>query len=77
MNESLDTIAAEASQLPPDQRLTLASKLLSSLEPEILSSIDEAWDVEIQGRIARYDSGASVSIPAAEVFSEIDRILSE
>jgi len=77
MSESLDTIAAEASQLPPDQRLTLAFKMLSSLEPEKSSSTDEAWDVEIRGRIAGYDAGASVSIPAAEVFSEIDRILSE
>ncbi len=77
MSESLDTIVAEASQLPPDQRLTLASRILTSLEPERSSSIDEAWDAEIRGRIARFDSGSSVGIPAAEVFSETDRILSE
>ncbi len=75
MNGSIETIVAEAVQLPPDQRMTLAHRILSSIEPERSAEIDSAWDQEIRDRIARYDSGGVQSIPAAEVFAELDRRL--
>lgn len=75
MNGSVDTIVAEAVQLPPDQRLTLAHKILSSIEPERSTEIDAAWDHEIRDRIARYDAGGVQCIPATEVFAELDRRL--
>ncbi|MBI2947776.1 MAG: addiction module protein [Verrucomicrobia bacterium] len=62
-------------QLPPDQRLTLAHRILSSVEPTGSSEIDAAWNAEIRERIARYDAGGVRSIPAAEVFAEVDRRL--
>ena len=77
MSGSLDTITADASQLPADQRLTLVARILSSMEPERSSAIDRAWDLEIRDRIARYDSGEQESIPVSEVFSDIDRDLTE
>jgi putative addiction module component (TIGR02574 family) len=75
MSQSVDTIVAEALQLPPDQRLTLAHKILGSVEPEESAEVDAAWDLEIRKRIARYDAGESKSIPASEVFEELDRRL--
>lgn len=75
MAGSIETLVAEAMQLPPDQRLTLAHRILSSVEPSPSSEIDAAWEAEIRERIARYDSGESKSIPAAEVFAEVDRRL--
>jgi putative addiction module component (TIGR02574 family) len=72
---SVDNIIAEAIQLPPDQRLTVAHRLLSSVEPEPTDEIEAVWEAEIQDRIARYDAGAVRSIPAAEVFLELDRHL--
>jgi putative addiction module component (TIGR02574 family) len=72
---SVETIAAEAAQLPPDQRLTLAHKILSSVEPEPSAETEEAWDREIRARIAKYDRGGVRAIPAAEVFEELDRRL--
>jgi putative addiction module component (TIGR02574 family) len=75
MNGSVETIIAEAVQLPPDQRLTVAHRILSSVEPERSAETDEAWDREIRDRIAGYDAGGVRSIPATEVFAELDRRL--
>ena len=75
MNGLVETIVAEAAQLPPDQRLTLAHRILSSLDPEPSAEIDAAWDQEIRERIARYDAGGVRGNPASEVFAELDRRL--
>ena len=75
MSESVDSIVAEAVLLPPDQRLTLAHKILSSVEPAPSQETDAAWELEIRERIARYDAGELQAIPAAEVFAELDRRL--
>ncbi len=75
MSSPADNIIVEALLLPPDQRLTVAHRLLSSVEPEPTDEIERVWEVEIQDRIARYDAGGVRSIPAAEVFSELDRRL--
>jgi putative addiction module component (TIGR02574 family) len=71
----IETLVSEAMQLPPDQRLTLAHRILSSVEPMVSSEIDAAWDTEIRKRIAQYDAGGVRSIPAAEIFAEVDRRL--
>jgi putative addiction module component (TIGR02574 family) len=75
MSETVEKIVEEAVQLPPDQRLTLAYKILSSVEPEASEETDTAWDREIRERIARYDAGGVSTIPASEVFGELDRRL--
>lgn len=75
MAESVETLAAEAMQLPPDQRLTLAHKILSSVEPVRSPELEGVWDAEIRTRIARYDRGETQAIPATEVFGELDRRL--
>ena len=75
MSESVETIVAEAVQLPPDQRLTLAHRILSSVEPERSPETDAAWDRAIRERMARHDAGELQAIPAAEVFAELDRRL--
>jgi putative addiction module component (TIGR02574 family) len=75
MAESVETLAEEAMQLPPDQRLTLAHKILSSVEPPGSPELDAVWDTEIRSRIARYDGGQTRGTPATEVFAELDRRL--
>lgn len=76
MIQTIDDLAESAIQLPPDQRFTLAQRILASVEPQEDSDVDRAWMTEIRKRIARYDSGETQGIPGAEVFSEIDRRLS-
>ena len=75
MSEAVDTLVAEAVQLPPDQRLTLAHRILTSVEPERSLETDAVWDAEICQRMARYDAGEVQAIPAVEVFEELDRRL--
>ena len=75
MSGSVEAIVAEAVRLPADQRLTLAHKILSSVEPEPSAETEQAWDREIRTRIANYDRGGVRAIPAAEVFEELDRRL--
>ena len=72
---SLENIAADALLLPKDQRLTLAHRILSSIEPEPETGADSAWNTEIRERIRKYDAGLSEAIPGNEVFAELDKKL--
>ena len=72
---TVETVATEAMQLPKDQRLTLAHRLLSSVEPVPNPQVEAAWDAEIRERIRRYDAGETRTIPAKEVFRELDERL--
>lgn len=74
MNKMLESISCDALELPPDQRVTLAHRLLTSidLEPEIGTA--EAWQQEIERRIRNYDQGLSKTIPAAEAFARLAKI---
>ena len=75
MIQTIDDLAQCATELPPEQRFTLARRILASVEPEGNAGIDSAWAVEIQERIRRYDSGEARGIPASKVFAEADRRL--
>lgn len=70
--KSLETVAADAMQLPKEQRFTLAHRILSSVEPEADATVEAAWDSEIRERIAKYDAGKATTISAAEVFAGLD-----
>lgn len=77
MTQTIDLLAQDAIQLPPDQRLTLARRILASVEPEGSPAINAAWEAAIRERIGRYDAGESKGIPASEVFAELDRRLAQ
>ncbi len=71
--ESINHILQEAANLPEDQRLTLAHKILLVGEPRFSQSVEDTWDTEIRDRIARYDRGEISVRQASEVFASIDR----
>ena len=48
MAESIELLVASALQLPPNQRLELAGRILSSMELSSSSAADAAWDKEIR-----------------------------
>jgi len=77
MAATVDELIQEALDLPVDQRISLAHKILASIEPPPTSAIESAWDEEIRRRIARYDAGQSKGIPAEEVFAEVERRLTK
>lgn len=72
MAHSLEMIQHEVFQLPEDQRITLAHRILTNAEPLPSSAIDAAWDKEIVERIERLDQGLSSRHNAADVFQELD-----
>lgn len=72
---SIDQLYEEASQLPEDQKLTLAYRLLTSGEPPTTDEIEQKWDVAIRDRIHHYDEGELLTRSAGEVFSDVDQKL--
>ena len=74
MPAALDKLSQDALLLPPDQRVALAYRLLTSVEPSPQPGAEAAWEVEIARRIARFDSGESATIPADEVFARLRQI---
>ena len=76
MSASLDTLSHDALALSPEQRMTLAHRLLVSVEPTPEPGVDAAWDAEIAARIARFDAGEEQAVPAEAVFARLREITS-
>jgi putative addiction module component (TIGR02574 family) len=74
MPATLEELSHDALVLPPDQRLTLARRLLDSVDLEPEPGAAAAWEAEIARRIQRFDAGESRGIPAAEVFARLRQI---
>jgi hypothetical protein len=72
MAVTLDALAHDALELPTDQRVELAYRLLLSVDPE--PRADAAWESTIAERIARYDAGSARTVPSAEVFTRLRNI---
>jgi hypothetical protein len=51
MAGTVDGLTKQARDLPEDQRLTLAYRILSTLEPPITPEVEDAWEREISARI--------------------------
>lgn len=73
----IEDIERQAFLLPEDQRLELAQKLISSVEPGIDPGAEEAWDLVIQDRIDQYNSGQLETVSASKVFSRLKEIAPE
>jgi putative addiction module component (TIGR02574 family) len=57
-----------AMALPPDDRATLADKLLESLGEAERRETDEAWAAEAEARLEAYRQGLMRAIPAEGTF---------
>jgi hypothetical protein len=71
----IDELVKEACELPGDQRLTVAHRVLAASEPQPSDEVEQAWDVAIRERIKRYDEGQSKPRLASQVFADLDRRL--
>ena len=74
MTKTMDALSRQALVLPPAERLSLACALIESVEASDAPNPDLAWENEIRERIARFDSGETVGIPAADVFRKLREI---
>lgn len=75
MTQAVEALVRDAIGLPPDQRLSLAQRILASVEPDGSLAVDAAWESAIRERIDRYDAGQTKGVPATEVFGDLDRRL--
>lgn len=75
MVSTLESLEKEALQLPDDQKLTLAHRILASAEPQPDASIEALWEAEIVSRIERLDRGETSLHSVSEVFMELDQRL--
>lgn len=74
MTTLVDELSQKALELPPEERVRLAEKLLATVR-ELDAEVEAAWDQEIQHRLAEIDNGTAKLIPAEDVFAEVRRIL--
>jgi hypothetical protein len=73
--KALEEVTKEAMELPPRQRLALASFLLESADTASDPNAEAAWDSEIRDRIREVDEGRVTGIAYADVIEEAARRL--
>lgn len=66
-------ILAEALELPPVERAELVESLLTSFEFQSRKKIDALWAEESEDRIDAFEHGEMTSIPAKDIFREIEK----
>ena len=71
----LDELKQKVAQLGENERAELALALISSLDGEPETGVDEAWRVEITRRIAQIERGEVQLVPGDEVFARLRRKL--
>jgi len=75
MPKALEEVTKQAMDLPPRQRLALASVLLESAEAASDPDAEAAWDSEIRDRIREIDEGRVTGIAYTDVMQEAERRL--
>ncbi len=74
MTTFVEELSQRALELPPEERVRLAEKILATVH-EVGAEVEAAWTQEIQRRLAEIDNGTAKLIPAEDVFAEVRRIL--
>jgi putative addiction module component (TIGR02574 family) len=67
MSSQLESVESEAMKLTAEERAQLADRLIASLFED--AEIEDAWDVEVERRIAEIEAGRSKLIPASEAIT--------
>jgi len=74
MKATLDKVAADALQLPTQDRAALAQVLLHSLETEPAddpAEVRREWEAEVERRVDQVLSGRVQEIPAEEALARL------
>ncbi len=74
MSPRFTLLEAEALKLPPEERVSLADRLLASVASN--SEVEEAWGAEIDRRLADVEGGRTEMISAEEAIQRAKRALS-
>jgi len=68
MSSNLDQLTADAMKLPLRDRVQLARRLLSTLDDEVESGVEELWFAEADRRLEELRRGKVEGIDADEAF---------
>ena len=74
MSALLAEVSQKALTLTIEERAQLAQELMASIERETDADVQSAWEIEIAGRIAKYERGEAKLIPAEDVFAAARRL---
>ena len=67
MATRLESLAAEALTLAPEERVQLADRLIASVFPN--QDVEDAWANEVERRIREIESGRAPLTPASEAIA--------
>ena len=67
MASRLESLAAEALTLTPQDRVQLADRLIASVFPN--KDVEDAWANEVERRVQEIESGRAQLTPAAEAIA--------
>ena len=73
MSRSSRELFDEAMRLDPGERAALIRLLIEALDAEADDGVEEAWRVEVERRMAEFDSGSVETIPWEQVRARLDR----
>ena len=65
---TVETLEAEALQLPASERARLIERLIAGLDSD--PAIEEAWAAEVERRHAEIDNGAVSLLPGPEALAK-------
>ena len=61
MTSSIDELESQALQLSPQDRVSLADRLLASVSAD--GDVDDAWSREAERRLAELENGSVAAVP--------------
>ncbi len=74
MPDTLEESQSRVRSLSPEERAKLADFLLDSLRDVPLAEIEQAWEREIEERVAAFERDDQPTISAESVFAEARRL---
>ena len=74
MADLVSELAAQGRSLPPEERVRLLDLLLESLHETSTIGVEDAWNAEIERRVAAHERDEGKLYDAEEVMVEAARI---
>lgn len=75
MHATFEQIAADAMRLHPRDRVKLAQRLVSSLDPAVEKDVEGLWLIEAERRLEELRTGEATGIDAQEAFRKAHEAL--
>jgi putative addiction module component (TIGR02574 family) len=72
MATKLEEVVEQALSLPGLERLSVARRILESVEPEAGEEVERAWEEEIIKRVEKIDSGTASGRSWEEIKKDFD-----